>query len=90
MKSAYEIAMEKLNKSSGPTRKLNDEQKARIAEIDKKCEARIAEAKVRFEQSLGGMSSAEEYEKARAALGEEIKSLEEKRERDKDAVWDEA
>ena len=36
MKSAYELAMERLAEAGGPTKTLTDEQKARIADIEKK------------------------------------------------------
>jgi hypothetical protein len=42
MKSAYELAMERLNKTS-PTVKLTDKQKKEIAELESKCAAKIAE-----------------------------------------------
>jgi septin family protein len=42
MKSAYELAMERLNKSS-PTVKLTAQQKKAIAELESKCAAKIAE-----------------------------------------------
>src|SRR5689334_20143558 len=42
MKSAYELAMERLNKTS-PTVKLTDEQKKEIGELESKCSAKIAE-----------------------------------------------
>jgi hypothetical protein len=42
MKSAYELAMERLEKKA-PTLSLTDEQKAQIAEIDSTYKARIAE-----------------------------------------------
>jgi hypothetical protein len=42
MKSAYELAMERLNKTS-PTVKLTDEQKKEIAELESKSAAKIAE-----------------------------------------------
>ena len=42
MKSAYELAMERLEKSA-PTVALTDAQKAEIAEIDSTYKARIAE-----------------------------------------------
>jgi Spy/CpxP family protein refolding chaperone len=42
MKSAYELAMERLEKSA-PTINLTDEQKAQIAEIDSTFKARVAE-----------------------------------------------
>ncbi len=42
MKSAYELAMERLNKTS-PTVKLTEEQKKEIAEFESKAAAKIAE-----------------------------------------------
>src|SRR2546426_1931441 len=42
MKSAYELAMERLSKSS-PTVKLTEKQKKEIAELESKCAAKIAE-----------------------------------------------
>ncbi len=42
MKSAYELAMERLNKAS-PSVKLTDEQKRQIAELESQCMARIAD-----------------------------------------------
>jgi hypothetical protein len=42
MKSAYELAMERLEKKA-PTKKLTEEQKARIAEINSLYGSRIAE-----------------------------------------------
>ena len=42
MKSSYELAMERLSKSS-PTIKLTAQQKKEIAELESKCAAKIAE-----------------------------------------------
>ena len=42
MKTAYELAMERLGKTS-PTVKLSNEQKQEIAELESKCTAKIAE-----------------------------------------------
>jgi hypothetical protein len=42
MKTAYELAMERLSKSS-PTVKLSDEQKKQIAELESQCVAKIAD-----------------------------------------------
>lgn len=42
MKSAYELAMERLEKSA-PTVALTDDQKAQLAEIDSQFKAKIAE-----------------------------------------------
>jgi hypothetical protein len=45
MKSAYELAMERLNKDS-PTVKLTGEQKKQMAELDSKYAAKIAEREI--------------------------------------------
>jgi hypothetical protein len=45
MKSAYELAMERLQKGS-PSVKLTAEQKAELAEIDSAFKAKIAERKI--------------------------------------------
>ncbi len=42
MKSAYELAMERLNKTA-PTVKLTDQQKKELAELESQCAAKIAE-----------------------------------------------
>ena len=42
MKTAYELAMERLNKSA-PVTKLTERQKKEIAELESKCKAKIAE-----------------------------------------------
>jgi hypothetical protein len=57
MKSAYELAMERLEKAA-PTQKLTEAQKARIADIESRAKARTAER----ELALGDLIA-----KARAA-----------------------
>jgi hypothetical protein len=42
MKTAYELAMERLAKSA-PTVKLTDEQKKKLADLESQCAAKIAE-----------------------------------------------
>ena len=42
MKTAYELAMERLSKAS-PSVKLSEEQKRQIAELESQCAAKIAE-----------------------------------------------
>jgi len=42
MKSAYELAMERLNKAA-PTVQVSAEQKARLADLESQCVAKIAE-----------------------------------------------
>ena len=68
MKSAYELAMERLEKSA-PTVSLSDEQKAQIAEIDSTYRAKIAEKElflkdqIRTARSGGSTDEAESLEK---------------------------
>lgn len=45
MKSAYELAMERLNKSA-PTVKLTDHQKQEMAELDSQYAAKVAEREI--------------------------------------------
>ena len=60
MKSAYELAMERLG---GESNTLTDEQKATIADIDNKMKSGIAEAQIMFDQQL-----AAEADPAKAAF----------------------
>ena len=45
MKSAYELAMERLEKS-GPSVQLTDEQRAELAELDSVYQAKVAEKEI--------------------------------------------
>lgn len=60
MKSAYELAMERLG---GESEKLTEEQKQAIAEIESRAKAKIAETEILFDQQL-----AEESDPAKASL----------------------
>ena len=51
MKSAYELAMERLEKQS-PTAKLSEEQRAAIAEIESTYKAKIAERELFLQDQL--------------------------------------
>jgi hypothetical protein len=86
MKSAFELAMSRLEKES-PTQKLTDEQKAKLAEIDNEINAKIAERKLFLEDELrkaaGDPQAASELRKQ---LSAEIARLEEKREREKEKI----
>ncbi len=77
MKSAYELAMERLDKQS-PVAKLTAEQKAALAEIDQTYQAKIAEREV-FLQSLITKARAEgdlmEVENIRLQLSREVQRL---------------
>ena len=79
MKSAYELAMERLEKNA-PTIKLTDEQKAQIAEVDSMYKARIAEkelflkGKMEEARSKGGFEELAQLEKQ---LATEIRRFQE-------------
>lgn len=79
MKSAYELAMERLEKAS-PSISLTAEQKKEIAEVDSVYRAKIAEKEVflkdqiRKAQDAGNLEEAESFEKQ---LASEIRRLQE-------------
>jgi hypothetical protein len=76
-----------LEKASGPAKKLSDEQKARIAEIEKVYEAKIAELRLTYEARFRGAETGDELEKLQAELSEGLRSLDGRREREKEAIW---
>jgi uncharacterized protein YecT (DUF1311 family) len=63
MKSAYELAMERLSKTE-PARKLTAAQKAEIAEVDSQCTARLAQAELALKDELAAAAEQRDYEKA--------------------------
>jgi len=87
MKTAYELAMERLAKSS-PTVKLTAAQKKQIAELDSRYKAKIAQKEIQLKEEIiqatgqGDMIKAEQLEQElvceRAKLNAE---LEDKKER---------
>ena len=85
MKSAYELAMERLNKSS-PTVKLTDEQKKEIAELESKAAAKIAERELFIKGEIekavnkGELEAVEQLEKQLVSDRKSIQAdLEEKK-----------
>jgi hypothetical protein len=77
MKSAYELAMERLQKAS-PSLSLTDEQKKELSELDSKYRAKIAEKElflkdqIRKAQTAGKVEDVESLEKQ---LASEIRRL---------------
>lgn len=90
MKSAYQLAMERLAKSDPDAgRPLSPEQKARLAEIDRVYKGKLAEREIFLQQQLDkamGGTDADEVEKIRKQMASERARLEEEREAEKDAV----
>ncbi|HRY51874.1 MAG TPA: hypothetical protein P5186_27895 [Candidatus Paceibacterota bacterium] len=87
MKTAYELAMERLAKSA-PTVKLTDEQKKKLAELDSFYTARIAErelglqAEITQAEARGDFESAEKYTTQLAAERRNLQAeLQEKKEK---------
>jgi hypothetical protein len=60
MKSAYELAMERLNKAM-PTAKLTDGQKKQLAELDSKYTAKIAEREIALNGEIA--KAADDFQK---------------------------
>jgi hypothetical protein len=63
MKSAYELAMERLEKQS-PTRQLTEAQKSEIAEIEAACKAKIAEQELFLKEQIAKAMAEGKYEDA--------------------------
>ena len=87
MKSAYELAMERMEAESGPTKKLTEDEKAKLAEINAKYDARVAEAKLSRDSKIGE-ALPEARDALQAEMSQELANLEEKREREISEVWD--
>lgn len=86
MKSAYELAMSRLEQGS-PTRSLTEEQKKTLAEIDSEYDAKVAERKIFLEGEITKLSGDEgAIASLRRQLASEIASIEEKRESKKEKV----
>ena len=90
MKSAYELAMERLTKES-PQESITDQQKQDIAEIEKKYSSKIAEREVFLKSKIQEAIATGEYEEAQQLeeeLSREIRSLKSSSESEKNAVRD--
>jgi hypothetical protein len=88
MKSAYDLAMERLEKQS-PSVKLTDEQRAQLSEVDSLYKSRIAEKElllndqIRREQAAGQPAEVENLQKQ---LASEIRRLTEECESKKERI----
>jgi hypothetical protein len=61
MKSAYELAMDRLSKSA-PTVKLSDEKKKQLAELDSKYAAKIAERAIFLKKETAASAAKGDFE----------------------------
>jgi len=88
MKSAYELAMERLNKQA-PAAKLTAAQKASLAELDSRYKAKVAEREIGLQDAItqaAGKGDFEEMTKLQSQLTDEKKKLAAELEEKKEAV----
>ena len=88
MKSAYELAMERLNKQS-PVVKLTEQQKNAIAELESKYKAKIAEREISLKDQIVAAAvagDAEKMEKLEEELARGRRKLQAELEEKKDQV----
>ncbi len=77
MKSAYELAMERLQKSA-PSVTLTEEQKKQIAEIDSSFKAKVAEREVFLKDQVAKAQTAGKFDEVEALekqLASEVRRL---------------
>ena len=90
MKSAYELAMERLAKSDPSAGKpLTAEQKDRLADIDRVYQGKLAEREIFLKKQLNDAYAdqrAEEVQKIKQQIASERTRLEEEREDEKERV----
>lgn len=88
MKSAFELAMERLEKES-PTQELTEEQKAKLSELSKVYEAKIADKELFLNGEIAKAETAgkfDQIEQLTKQLASERKVLEEELEQKKNEV----
>jgi len=91
MKSAYELAMERLQKAS-PSPSLTDEQKKELAEIDSKYQAKIAEKELFLKDQIRKAQTegkADDIDSIQKQLVSEIRRLQEECESKKEKLRNE-
>ncbi|HEU5396392.1 MAG TPA: hypothetical protein VFV81_04440 [Verrucomicrobiae bacterium] len=87
MKTAYELAMERLNKSA-PAVKLTDAQKQELAELDSRYAAKIAEREIAIKSELSRLNpeDADRIEALQQQLLAERRKLQVELEEKKDRI----
>jgi hypothetical protein len=88
MKSAYELAMERLQKAS-PSSSLSDEQKKELAEIDSKYQAKIAERELFLKDQIRKLQTegkSDDIDSLQKQLVSEVRRLQEECEAKKEKL----
>ena len=75
-----------MERLGGDIRELTPEQKEQMAEIDRKADAKIAQAKIRTDGKMQRIATREERDTLQQELAIELRGINEKRERDKEAL----
>lgn len=84
MKTAYELAMERLG---GEKTSLTDAQKSELAEIDRTFDAKVAETKLAYEGRISeAQGEPDKADELREELAAELRKLADRRESRKNAV----
>jgi len=90
MKSAYELAMERLSKSDpGSSRPLSADKRAKLAEIDRVFQGKLAEREIFLRQQLDqalAAQNAEEADKIRKQISSEKARIEDEKESEKERI----
>ncbi len=89
MKSSYELAMERLNKSAPAATKVTDAQKKQLADLDSKYAAKTAEREIFLKDELAKASAKGDWEAVQQLekqIVSEKKSIAAELEEKKDAV----
>jgi hypothetical protein len=91
MKSAYELAMERLKAKDSPDRKeLNEEQKTKIAQVNEKYTAKAAERQIFLQKQIAEAEMAGNFEEVQALqkqLRSELDVIKEEKEAAKETIW---
>ncbi len=91
IKSAYELAMERLARQGDVLSSLTEEQKSALAEVARQTKARIAEKEILYRQRLAEAEVAGDAEKAARIADElrmEIAKMREREEAEKKRIRD--
>ncbi|MDD4736880.1 MAG: hypothetical protein PHP44_12350 [Kiritimatiellae bacterium] len=86
MKSAYELAMERLDKEQGASKKLSEGQKTAIAEVESRLKARLAELDIFFAQKVGALGDPQERQSLQEEKTREIARAKDRAEEEKQVI----
>ena len=81
MKSAYELAMERLEKKDGKLKPLTEAQKKAIADIDSQVKAKIAEVEIMSKRDLADARARGDADKIQSIEAERTRAIERARSR---------